>query len=396
MDQVGPSGWAKGVTVARLRDMNALLSRLESLGIDGNRILRSIFVHSMADSIVTMVALPLLIGASTSDEDMEPPPELDAAWTRLLLGSEGTAAESFWKARNRGMTWAQDEVRKLFVNSPRIASWLSALSLDELLAWRCPSTVEFGALSESPAPRPDPRDVWLHDRLTQTYLDDWAFDSLVFEWRYQHGLCEAHCPAEVMSARQISEDDLGRVIAARVTTDVDEKRPHPRAMTPSTFIATAVEHLEAGRRSAAAAIFDACRIALPNDPEAHNNYAFCILPDDPSTALTELELAAELGLRREPINVANRMLALYRLGRLASALELAEHCATDERFGRRAVVAFLWEWGAEANQPKLLSVSNAYLYVARFALHIARESSDDAGTRLWSRRLEALGETTPP
>lgn len=392
-EQAGPAEEDQEDPGVRLAQARRVLDQMETLGVEGERILRSNFVRDIAQAIVTIVTLPMLIGASRLSGEVELPesPQRLSGWSTLLLGHERTPKDWLCLGHELGMDWAQEQAFNVFANVGRIAVWLSRLPLDDLMAWRCPSTVEFGSTSPVILPEPDRRDVWLHDRFTQTYLDGWCVESLTLEWQYAHGQCSAPCVAEVMKTRHINENDLAKAIAARVASvDGDEKRSH-RSMTPGMFVEKAVVHLRSGRRSTAAGIFDACRIAVPDDPEAHNNYAFCILPEDPAAALHELDLAAELGLRYEPINVANRMLALYRLGRSATALEVAERAAADERFGRRPWHGYLWAFDSPADDPKLLSVTDAYRYVCDLAVHISVEASDQSNARLWERRRQALG-----
>jgi len=89
----------------------------------------------------------------------------------------------------------------------------------------------------------------------------------------------------------------------------------------ASFVSMAADHLRNSEPEAAAAIFETIISVTPNDATAHNNYAFCLMPVDPVTALGELERADKLS-GDDLTTLANRVLALHLLGRNDEALAI--------------------------------------------------------------------------
>jgi len=388
-DQSGPPlGIDPQDAAARMSRVTLLLERFAELGIDGERLFRSIYGSGMAHAIVTMSAMPLLLGAQAGLAEL--PAELSDVidgWPELLLGEQLTPQEWFAIANEHGDAWAQDRVRQIFLGSRRVAQWLESLPLAELLVWRAPTQGEFELLGDGPSSEPNPEDRWIFDRFMETYLDGWDYQSLLLEWRYLHGSLVAPCGVEAMRTRHVRPEDLANAIALKSSRDDGTKGS--KSMTVASFVRPAISHLREGRFAAAAAIFDACRIAAPADADAHNNYGFCMLPLDPAAALDALERAAELGMRLEPLNAANRMVALHRLGRFSTALEVASRVAASTAW-TRTPSGFLWSW--DADTWKLVDVVDARAYIADFALAISVEADDRPAARTWSARIRDLSD----
>jgi tetratricopeptide (TPR) repeat protein len=101
----------------------------------------------------------------------------------------------------------------------------------------------------------------------------------------------------------------------------------------------AVAHLKKGELEVAAAMFEAVISTFPNSANAHNNYAFCLLPVDPDRALGELKIADKL-LPNRLVTTANEMLAFHLLGRDAEALALGY---SDKIITLPAESALMWD-----------------------------------------------------
>lgn len=113
---------------------------------------------------------------------------------------------------------------------------------------------------------------------------------------------------------------------------------------PSVLIALheqALELLQDGERTAAAALFNAARTFSPNDPTLRNNYAFCILLDRPDEARMLLEEALAVDVSDRVVSLCNLMLVHHLLGNDEQALK----CASDAFDGAsaRGTGAYLWE-----------------------------------------------------
>lgn len=246
--------------------------------------------------------------------------------------------------------------------------WVKQAPFEDLWMWR-PAPVD-----QDLTVADDGQAAWVMDRFRLTYLSDWAEASLHHEYRYQRGDDESPIPAMEMKRRDVPFTNLTAEIAARA---VGDKGRHSADVTWQ-----ALQFLEEGRRREAAALFDATRIIDPADANAHNNYGFCITPDEPSEALMALRRAAELeGV--DDVNRINQAVALRLLNRLDDALAAAERA-----YAHRAslgISAWLWERPDDPDQAKVINVDPAsYLIDLGFA--IAKQMDDAESQALWHSR----------
>jgi hypothetical protein len=266
----------------------------------------------------------------------------------------------------------------------RAAIWAQTAPVDDLMNLRPPAVDDFLAydLGREPPSRPESRrQRWVIDRFTQTYLKDWSTDSLKLEWRYQQGEEEPPCPPQEMAGRSVDTNELARALAQATTSSSGSDMM-------SVLLPTAVRLLSEGNRGAAATMFDAARHEEWDNAEFHNDYGFCLLPDDPAGALEALELASRLGFRRT-VNVCNRVLAIFRMGRHAAALEVAER-AIDRWNDLDTDPSFLWDFTSP--EPKLLERESPRSYLAKLAAYVADASGDRAAAARWAdiqRRLDS-------
>lgn len=137
---------------------------------------------------------------------------------------------------------------------------------------------------------------------------------------------------------------LERVAQAIADASID-RRSDSDPQVLSALIEQAVELLQEGERTAAAALFEAARAFSPDDPVIRNNYAFCILLDRPAEAKSILNEALDSGVSSPEVTLCNLMLAHHLLGDNAAALEIAANAytATDGPPTR----AYLWDLGAD-------------------------------------------------
>jgi hypothetical protein len=92
------------------------------------------------------------------------------------------------------------------------------------------------------------------------------------------------------------------------------------------LVVPAAKAIEEGRRSEAATLFRTVLAVDTTDSDAHNNLAFCLLPDDPRKSLQHLEKSDEFAGKPTPVSAVNRMLALAVLGQRAAVVSVAKDC----------------------------------------------------------------------
>lgn len=134
--------------------------------------------------------------------------------------------------------------------------WTRTAPLVDVLSWKAPELRDFQderALTTRPPAERRRVQRWIYDRFVQTYLGDWASDSLNLEWRFIQGQQEAACSAETMAVRSVDEAELLRMMASRT---VARARRDDRV---EGLKRTAARFLSEGQRSAAVAVCVAAR-----------------------------------------------------------------------------------------------------------------------------------------
>jgi hypothetical protein len=267
-----------------------------------------------------------------------------------------------------------------------VRSWINWASLEDILAWKPPDIGDLHA-SHAEYRGSESRLVWIVDRFLETYLDLWSMESLRLEWEYLHGRTPGACSSDNMRRRKIAEDVLARTLAARSVEEArGEGSNSDGALSIDKLTRPAVAFLENNRRAEAAAIFDAARTVSPQNPEAHNNYGFCLLPDHPEEALRALDRANELGYHAPVLNLANRLFGLLNLRRLTTGLECAEEFFRDwESWNIEG--GYLWSTEPR-DDPQLVLVADARIYILEIAVHLASATGDESLITEWQLRLK--------
>ncbi len=298
------------------RDTERVIAELERRGFDVEMLIRDGMSRDIASGVLWAVLLPRIVRDDEVDVLAHVPPAI--GWPDLLINDLDAQG--------------QELVSSVLAYGSAVEHWVRTAPLQKVLAWEAPQKSSFRLLEGGRTPGGTHR--WLCDRFLKTFLTDWSTDSLKAEWAYLHGRAIAPCPAEEMRVRKVDEDDIARVLADRVAlkTNIPVIQTHG-------FVLIAVDLLREGKRASAAALFEAIIASEPDHAEAHNDFGFCILPDNPQRALFALQRAAELGFD-EPANYGNRILAFALLGRLTPALDLAERFA--ERTDLHVGVGWMW------------------------------------------------------
>jgi hypothetical protein len=362
------------------QEVHACLAELARRGFDADAILRGL-AAIVAPAIVTDVVRRTIIDAESPEvssgtvdsrvslrDSMHASAESEGPWAGMRFGPE------------LGSQDEQTRSRIVFtIAGPfadHVSRWCRAAELDDLLSWDVTDSVA------DPPPR-DPSDAiaaWLFDRFTVTYLSEWAPESLRLEWRYRKGSQPASIPHEQMMLRHIEIEHLANLVAD-LAVNGDEK-----VLRDDRLVKNAVVMLKAGNREAATALFDAVRQSDWNDAQLHNNFGFCILPDDPSQALSALDLAFKSGYT-ETVNIANRALCLFRLGRPVAAIELLE--STFEVWDDLDT-APAYVWAIDEKDKERLLHECPRCYLVKLGAHVARSTGDTSLIDVWDRRVQKL------
>lgn len=265
-----------------------------------------------------------------------------------------------------------------------VIAWVLSADLEDIFEWRPPASKEILARFEL---KPTNEEyVWLMDRFTNTYLNDWHPASLRMEWRYLHGGLVPSCRPRDMAARAVDQNELASLLAHQAC-DPRTQRGGLASLGASQYVRMALRLLQTGRRDSAASLFQAVATLRPRNAEAYNNWAFCLLPDDPAKSLKLLDRAIELGMSRSLTLVGNRLLALYRLGKYAGALTYADEVFASWPTLIGGQLAHMWPFN-DFGAP--VPVDDLHSYVLELVTLIAAATESETVIDQWRRKVEAL------
>jgi hypothetical protein len=214
--------------------------------------------------------------------------------------------------------------------------WVLAAPVGRLMTLKAPTPDELSEAIDRDAPDSALLEQyrWLVDRFSTTRIQDWELTSLHLEYRFTVGELPHPCSDDLMADREVSLDELNAEIARRAV----HPRPAPSAPYGSVLAhqmqRQAVDLLQNGRRREAAALFEFAVTQDSSDSLARNNLGFCLLPDDPESALKHFQVAQTLGYVPIVVNVYNQVLALRILRRAREALLFAERHWSSVSAGR--------------------------------------------------------------
>lgn len=259
-----------------------------------------------------------------------------------------------------------------------LRAWLSFAEMEDLLRWVPPA--DLGDLD--PTEEAEASEfLWLAERFTKTYLDDWSQASLKLEYRYTHEKWQPGAfPVELLSERQVPPVKVSEELAARV---VHGRRGDPAAV--SALVERALEAIDNKKRDLAAAIFTTARTLDPDDNHIANNLAFCLLPDRPDEAL-EILIGVRARTEMNLLPIANSVAALMRLGETSEALRVAEEAAA---IGLEAG-ATAWFWVFPIQDDPVTQKIQAGQYICDLAVIAASERMDSIAVEIWEHRRSAL------
>jgi hypothetical protein len=266
----------------------------------------------------------------------------------------------------------------------RLIAWVLSAPLDNVLNWTPPRYRSDISLHPGFSEGTEPVWSWLADRFTETYLPAWRPPSLREEWKYLHGGCVAPLGSADMAIPKIDEAELARILADQL---VDGTSPELTIASGSpSYVRLALQLFKDGHRATAAAMFEAATTITPDDGELFNNWAFCIIPDDPDGALKLLDQAALLGMEHSLLVVANRLYCYLRTGRFTTALTYAEDVCS-----RWSILAgdtgYMWPIdGSDLVYVKL------HEYVLDVVQAIASATGDPVIVTSWSKKVQKLRE----
>jgi hypothetical protein len=205
--------------------------------------------------------------------------------------------------------------------------WLHVAAPQAIALWWFPHTVESWEASPRNESLPElPSAVWLVDRLTKTYLNEWSTHSLHAELRWLQGVEDSPFPVAVMNERIVDHDLLVAEIALRAVR-LEDRSTELAQLAVDAAIDQAVSLLAHGRPELAAALFESASLTLPQSHRADldSRRAFCLIPCSPADAI-EL-IVPTFGTQLDSaLSRYNHSVACERLGDRDRARLSADDC----------------------------------------------------------------------
>jgi hypothetical protein len=263
---------------------------------------------------------------------------LDSSENNPLSNSEGaTHWRSFFEESAAGPASSGRYIRAALNGkiAERLDEWINSAPLQDVLLRRPLSTLQ-EASSIGPADEEVEIWTWIVERFTQTYLERWSLASLKREYMFVRGSWRPDFAAELLAERTVKLEVVATALADRSLVSDDIVEPS----TMISFVEQAYTLVNDGQRTAAAALFDAARMLKPADVTAQNNYAFCILVDNPSTARSLFKDVLARGPIDPQVTRCNLALAESLLENTEAALEA---CEQAYRSGDDHRLAYLWQ-----------------------------------------------------
>lgn len=301
--------------------VNEICDELANRGVDSGIVIRQGLFAYVTSSILWHIRNALAKGAD------------DLGWVALIR-EIAPDFEEIASDPDRGLEQALDVLR------PYLTRWVVFAEIEDLMEHRVRMSVD--ELREYQLPDRDFDAVWLVERFTDTYLEDWGRRSLQREWRYIHSQCASPCPPANMRERTVELEPLAMLLAEVGAShvealdrpsDADESEDllNEGLLHVGQFFPIAVEALKRGDRAEAASIYQMLYDVRPDDQQVANNLGFCILPDEPERAAGYLEEAIEMTKAPSLLAMTYLNLALshYVLGDIARAREALQNARSN-------------------------------------------------------------------
>ncbi|MEB4208757.1 hypothetical protein [Mycobacterium sp. 94-17] len=319
--------------------VNEIYDELRNRGIDAVAVTRQGLFRHITTSVLWHIHNVLAKG------------EDELGWINLIRDVTPNFDETGSDVED-GLERAVDTIR------PHLTTWVLFADIEDLIEHRL--TVSAEELERLYAEGLPPRDfdaVWLVERFTETYLDDWSRRSLQREWRYIHSQCASPCPPANMRERSVEVKALALLLAevgARHVEGQDADTDDAGGDGPAgllhvgQFLPLAVEALERGDRAEAVSIFKMLYEIRPDDREVTNNLGFCILPEQPEEAAGYLTTAIQTTTSKPLLAMAylNLSLARYILGDISGAREAL---ASSREHPTDGLFCWMWDLAGIAN-----------------------------------------------
>lgn len=291
----------------RTIDGTQALGELALLGLDPHALLGA-FANEYA--LVLDVAISFEIGPAAVAEQ----PAYRDDWARLR--------QSMPAAREQKPGELDPEFHRA------VGNWVRTGDPEWVVARRPPESLPTPASSREGRGR-EAEYRWLIERLTKTYLDEWSVETLEREYRYLTRMWEpSEVPTALVDLRRESRAAVADAWAKKVTSSDGDPET---IRVQEAFTRQAINLVQSDDTQSAVTLLRVACELHPDDWMLANNYGFCLIPLDPTTAIESLARArgAAPDGRTIPLVEANDALAHIRAGNLQRAAEIVRATAAE-------------------------------------------------------------------
>lgn len=189
--------------------------------------------------------------------------------------------------------------------SQRVHEWVSTAAVTHVLGWKLTGFMKTDVVSDdSVLPAGEGATVWVFERLTKTYLDEWSRDSLEWELAYltrpgsvrmRLGVHDRILEERYVALKDVLEEISSRLVGQGAAGEVVE------GLTTGEVIGSVVQLIRIGRLQDAAALTSRAARQAPGDARLVVAHGFCLIPTDRIEAARILWKAkGESVLQRHP------------------------------------------------------------------------------------------------
>lgn len=318
--------------------ITSALGKLADRGLSADAIIRTGFGPMLIDFVLegALACRQLVLEKERGSDEL-----LLGEWADLLIASpelQGVAAGDRSLARARAMNG-------FFVRE--VQRWLQEAPIAHLVGWRYSTDQSLADDEDLFLLNGRDATVWVCERFTKTYLDEWASESLLWELTFitKPGAVQGLAQFDVglLEERRVSLFDVTQELARRATSQIAPYQRGPLAELEKAQ-KSVIAALDKGDVDQAVNLASENINLFPNEPEVKRNFGFCIIGENPERALETLKLyqPVEEGSLVSTLNHFNLVAASYRCNRDAP-LESIQFLIDALPAGMPTGSMWLWE-----------------------------------------------------
>lgn len=222
-------------------------------------------------------------------------------------------------------------------------TWIEEASISDIAAWRVDGyLVSPPALEDMALPGGRAASRWVYDRLTRTYLSEWAPESWAWEAAHlEHPARVAQragVAPSILAERTSTPGQIMRASSRFILEDLGEVLP---GVGQEEFVEIVAHHLERGQHGEAQTLAEAAFRERSDSPPVRSVFAFCWLPTTPARSREILRETAENSTMSSAVRCVNIAASHLAEGATQAALDALQPLKELSDVAGRS--AWLWD-----------------------------------------------------